>query len=137
MKDLLLCLCGMATMLAAFKILIPNGKNENLLKYSMGLFLIVSILSTAGKIEFSMPEVKAFETAPVGDELKTENLKLAIISTLCDFGIEVTEIYFDTDITDDGSISITKVTLYIENKEDKEKAVEIIKSQTGLLVEAK
>ncbi len=137
MKDLILSLCGMAVMLAAFKILMPSGKNENLLKYSMGLFLIVSIISASGKTHFSFPELYDFEATNVGESLKEENLKIAIKSTLNDFGIGVREIYFDTDIKDGDGISITKVTLDLENEKDKEKAVEIIRSQTGLLVEAK
>ncbi len=136
MRDFVLSLCAAAILIAALRLLAPNGRFEKTLQYAMALFLMLSIISAVLKVDFSLPEFEAEKIETTGEsELNLAVLKGAITELLLDYGVEVQEIYFNTDILKDGGISITKVTVKTDQAEDAQKIREIIKSQTGLLAE--
>lgn len=137
MKDFVLGICAVSVLVAALKILIPPGNTEKSLKYAIGIFITVSIISGVKSVKLELPQVKAVETVLFTEDMKTAMLKTSLNSVLGEYGIETKEIYFDTDILEDGGIKISKVTVILQKKEDAKKAMEIIKSQTGLLAEVK
>lgn len=136
MRDFVLSLCAAAILIAALRLLAPSGRFEKTLQYAMALFLMLSIISAVLKVDFSLPDFEAEKIETTGEsELNLAVLKGAITQLLLDYGVEVQEIYFNTDILKDGGISITKVTVKTDQAENAQKIREIIKSQTGLLAE--
>jgi C1A family cysteine protease len=113
------------------------GKTETSLKYAIGIFLTLSIITGIKSINIEIPQITTKAASLSGEDIQLATLKSAIISVLKEYGIEIKELYFDTDISENGSININKVTIKLEKREDAKKATEIIKSQTGLSVEVK
>lgn len=136
MKEFLGQICGISVMIAALKLLVPAGRFEKILKYSLGLFFILSIIGGLKKFDFTLPEISYEITEESNTSLTLAPLEISIKNILEKNGIKVKEIYFDTNITENSGIQINKVIIELKEGE-KSKAAETVKSQTGLEVMVK
>lgn len=137
MKEFIISISAVSVIISALKLLCPADKEERLIKFALGMFFIISIIGGAANIKAELPQTETTLGQEYGENIKLASLEASVVSLLEENDIKISEIYFDTDISAEKSISINKVILKTQKKEDGPKAEGIVKSQTGLEVELK
>ena len=134
--DFVKILSVVSVLLAALWLIAPKGKTEKMFKYAMGLFLISVIISTFNS-SFTLPEnLPAMATATQSDtsqRLSYDTAKYVIEELLKKCNIKFGEIQIITDNSKGGGINITKAHIEL-SQNDFERASEIIKNQTGIIL---
>lgn len=123
---------------SAVWILVPNGKMQNSMKYSIGMFAVCAALGCIMSLSSKLPVISFSKTdsdniqASIHESVEKTNYSYAINSLLESSGIRCEKILIDTDISENGSINITNISIVLKNPDDYEKADSVIFSQTGL-----
>ncbi len=133
MKDFMLSLSSVSVIMAAVWLLVPEGSMEKSMKYALGIFAVVGIISAFGKIGISLPEISAQYTGTQPSySIETATAETAIEDVLRKYNIPVKKVTAVTDISGSDSINITKVVLELENDKDFDRAAELLELETGL-----
>lgn len=118
--------CAATVFAGGVELLCPKGRMTKTVKYALSVFMLFCIVSAA--LLFTGTKIK-LDTPSVNIE-KTDMSALAARQTFAEAlrreNIEFSEITVCTDKSDDGSISITEVTVY--TSESEERITEIIGS---------
>ena len=136
MKDFLLSISAVSVIMAAVWLLIPKGSMQKSVKYALGIFALVGIISAFGKIEISLPEVtETSKGAELSYDIAVASAERAVENSLIKNNISAKKVTAVTDNLKSDSINITKVVLELESDKDFEKAAELVFSETGLISE--
>lgn len=122
---------------AVMKLVCPDEKYENYLKYIIGGIMIITIISNLSGFKGFSLDNKDYDTQNIelnSDEylIKTseENLSYTLTKLLDDENISG-EVFSEIDISEDNNIYITKVTAYVDEISDFEKAEQILRDNLG------
>ena len=148
MNDILFSISITAILTGIIKALIPSEKYEKNIRILISLFFIIVVGGLFSKgFDFSfITEIDSINsgyndyTSVIYDmtaEETAKNLNKGIKNLLNEKEIYPEKIYIDTNISDNGSISIIEVRLIFGNTEriDKEEAVRLVKSLVGYKTE--
>lgn len=148
MNEILFNISITAILTGVIKALIPSEKYEKHIRIIISLFFIIIIADLFSKdLDFSfLTEIDSINscyndyTAVVYDmtlEETEKNLSNGIKSLLNEKEIFPEKIYIDTNISDNGSISIIEVRLIFNNTEnvDNEEAIRLVRSLVGYKTE--
>ncbi|MBE6761890.1 MAG: hypothetical protein E7551_06345 [Ruminococcaceae bacterium] len=126
-----------SVVLAALWLVLPRGKSANGFKYAMGLFVISVIISILGGLDFSLPEKlqtsNSTTVTNTAQSISNDTAVYVIENLLKKCNIKFGEIQIITDNSENSDINITKAYVELEPK-DFERAAEIIKNQTGIIL---
>ncbi len=126
MKDLIaftssFCVC--IGIISCINILIPSGKNSKAVKFTVNLtiiLLLIGLISAVIKTDFT---VKVPRDTAVNSEISSTVSKMVIEIALEDNGINFKKIKVNTDNSEDGNISISKVTVYSSDNKERIKKI--------------
>jgi len=124
--------------LAALWLIAPSGKSAQLFRYAVGIFTLAVIISTVGQNYLNLPkwdEAAFSDTATVNAAAISNDLTAYTVEILlqkCDINFKKVQII--TDNTENESIDIIKAYVELTNPEDFNRASEIIKNQTGIIL---
>lgn len=148
MNEILFNISITAILTGVIKALIPSEKYEKHIRIIISLFFIIIVAGLFSKdLDFSfLTEIDSINssyndyTAVVYDmtlEETEKNLSNGIKSLLNEKEIFPEKIYIDTNISDNGSISIIEVRLIFNNTEnvDNEEAIRLVRSLVGYKTE--
>lgn len=136
MKVFLLSLSAVAVIMAAAWLLVPEGSMEKSMRYALGIFAVVGVISSFGKIDLSLPEISTDYTGTqLSYSIETATAEAVIEDMLRKYNIPVKKVTAVTDISESDSINITKVVLELENVKDFDRAAELLELETGLKAE--
>lgn len=138
--ELIKTLSVLSVVLAAVWMLIPKGAMEKPFRYVLGMFVaaaIVTAVMTAFDRGFwveSTPAQAENSTQVTAQSLSATTAEYIIAGLLDGAGIKYREIHAVTDISDDSGISIIKATVALYDREDAERAAELVFAQTGIIL---
>lgn len=124
--------------ISALWLIAPSGKSAELFRYAVGIFTLAVIISAVGQSYLNLPkwDEAAFpDTATVNAAAISNDLTAYTVEVLlekCDINFKKVEII--TDNTENESIDIIKAYVELTNPEDFNRASEIIKNQTGIIL---
>ena len=134
-KYILTALCALLIFLGGFELLTPKGKLENIMKYVLGLTLLVSMVGIITGADFSdfskitaKSDVNASSAVIYASENQVEYMAAALLSGN---SINFKKIEAETDISKQGSISISRIDVYSDY--NSEKITEILNSYFDVL----
>jgi len=125
--------------LAALWLLVPEGSSQQLFKYAMSLFVVAIIVSTF-EVAFSSNSQEDFapkNTSFVSDtvtEITASTTEYVIEQLLEQCNIKFKEVTVITDNSNGSDINITRAYVELQNSNDFERAAEIVKNQTGIIL---
>lgn len=140
MKTAVMAICAVSAVKCVIGSIAEASKMKNQIAVLMDLMLAVVMISpvVSGIKNFSLPEINTMDLAEYGysDELYTRalaeqtahNVESVLMEQLGAAGIVCSKIDAEVNISDDLSISITKVTV---TSEDFAAAAEVIRSSLG------
>ncbi len=143
MKCLAASICFSAIACSVLELLLPSGKLEKTVRFVFGAFmvcaLIIPICNIASKINLNFKQYGELKVEnkfkrKVDKQMKkaiNEKVEFLIKESLKEKGIEIIKVEVFTDTSEDNSISINKVRIYIK------KGDEIISKQIKKQVEKK
>ena len=131
-------LSAASVFLAAVSLISPSGNAAKSFKYAMGLFLISVIISTLNKNVVTLPEVSLADNGQAitqtAEAVSNGTAAFVVESLLEKCNIKFKKVEIITDNSENSNINITKAYIDFVNPEDFEKAKEIIKNQTGIIL---
>lgn len=134
--------CAAAIVGSVMTILLPEGSIQKTFKTVLCIFFLCTVFSPLSKVKF--PDIKEFfndnesnETVFVSDDTSyikfIENkLSLSVKEALDEAGIKTKDILTKVNISEDGSIYISKFALCIEDNSKSEKAFKIAYEKIGI-----
>lgn len=134
MKSAVLLVTAICIVSSALFIFTPKGKMEKVMKYALGIFFIASVIAAVLSIDFNADfnlDVKD-DFSQTGTDITNATAEIAISQILLRNNIHPLKIEVDTDKTSDDSISIKRIVLTLDTKEDFNRAAQIIKEETGI-----
>lgn len=139
-KSSVMAICAASAAVCIVESLVSGTKLKNQMKLILDLILITVIAAPfiRGAFEFDLSEFRAYDTPDYeysreiyNEELRRQtsyNVSEVLLEQISAAGISCDKIETEVNISDDGSISITKVTLIADNFE---KAADIIRKSLG------
>ena len=139
-KSSVMAICAASAAVCIVESLVSGTKLKNQMKLILDLILITVIAAPfiRGAVEFDLSEFRAYDTPDYeysrelyNEELRRQtsyNVSEVLLEQISAAGIRCDKIETEVNISDDGSISITKVTLIADNFE---KAADIIRKSLG------
>ena len=127
-----------SVVLAALWLLVPSGNSAQMFRYAMGVFIISVIVSTLGVSFSNPPEIPSFadykEETSVAESITNSTARYVIEQLLDSCNIKFKEVEIITDNSVGSDINITKARVELQNPEDFNRAAEIVKNQTGIIL---
>lgn len=127
-----------SVVLAALWMLIPSGNSAQMFRYAMGIFIISVIVSTLGMSFSNPPEIPSFadykDDISAAESITNSTAEYVIEQLLTDCNIKFKEVEIITDNSVGSDIHITKARVELQNAEDFNRAAEIVKNQTGIIL---
>lgn len=119
-------ICTAAVVCTLTEFLTPKGNMEKIVQYILGVFMLCAIVVPVAQtvfnfdLSFEKSQQDITQASSMADTAEQQTVSLGktqienmIISTLSGINVVPDKIVIDTDKTDDGSISIILVTVYV------------------------
>ncbi len=120
-KQIALSVSVSATIISAFYIICPNGNMSKQMKYIISLLMLLAILTPVVSVNIEIPTLSSKPHYSVdAREMVASQYEYIARSALEAEGIFFARISVNTDILEDGNITISKV--YVYGVKEKEKA---------------
>lgn len=143
-KNIVLCICLLAVAISVLDVISPGKRLKKQLSFLFSLVFIIAIFTpfVNGEISFEIPSVSELEEIEAYEEISdtvnelaereiTYSLTTVLSDALIQNGISADKIYFDINIEDNDSISISSAEIHIKDIYSEEKTRDIAISLFG------